>query len=110
MSITPQFPRPNIASKPFKAVAAAVQAACDSTPADSDARQRALANVRWVLRRGETRKWGNYITVDDALNPCLVDDIEHAAVFDGRDNPALKAKFFSAVKRGPFVPQILPAA
>lgn len=110
MSITPQFPRPNITSKPFKAVAAAVHAACDSTPPSSDARQRALANVRWVLRRGETRKWGNYIALDDALNPCLVDDIAYAAVFDGRDNEAAKALFFSALKSGPFVPQLLPAA
>jgi hypothetical protein len=64
---------------------------------------RALAKVRWVLATGD----GCFVSVNDRAMAALVRDPAKAAVYDGRDNEALKASFFEALLKVPLTVVLL---
>ncbi len=59
----------------------------------TNARNQALATVRWVLATDD----GRFVAVNDTAQAGLVRDPAKATIYDGRDNEELKAKFFAAV-------------
>lgn len=66
-------------------------------------RMRALATVRWVLATGD----GQFVAVSDRALATLVREPATAAVYDGRDNEALKASFFEALLKVPLTVVLL---
>ena len=59
----------------------------------TNARNHALATVRWVLTTDD----GRFVAVNDMAQAELVRDFAKATIYDGRDNEELKAKFFSSI-------------
>jgi hypothetical protein len=96
----------------MNAVSSAIQKAVELTPVETGARKSrewsaridALKSVRWVLRSGSM-----YVgPIEPAtLESTLVDSIEDALVFDGRDNEQTKAAFFSRLFEAPFTAELL---
>lgn len=84
-------------------VSTAIAQAVASSPAGK-ARIAALKAVRWVLRSGSM-----YVGPCDpkTLETPLVTDKAAALVFDGRDNEAMRAAFFSRQFSAPFTPELL---
>lgn len=70
-----------------------ISQAVRGTKPQTKARMRALASVRWVLATEDSR----FVAVDDRARATLVRDPSLATVYDGRDNEALKARFFGAL-------------
>lgn len=59
----------------------------------TNARNDALATVRWVLATED----GRFVAVNDAAQAGLVHDPAKATIYDGRDNEELKTQFFEAI-------------
>jgi hypothetical protein len=57
--------------------------------------RRALSAIQWRL----VSPSGQYAGIDNGviLGACVLTDAAHAVVFDGRDNEAMKAAYYSAV-------------
>lgn len=70
-----------------------ISRAVRGTKPQTKARMRSLACVRWVLATED----GRFVTVDGRAHAALVRDPSLATVYDGRDNEALKARFFGAL-------------
>ncbi len=66
-------------------------------------RSRALAKIRWVLATDD----GRFVRVDNCGCASLVREAARAAVYDGRDNEELKARFFRALFGVPFTVVLL---
>lgn len=88
----------------LNAVTAAITQLCDSHH-DRKQRWRAMKSVKWVL----VSNTGLYAGLED-LRCVLVDDIDKAQVFDGRDNEMQKALFYSALLKVPVQPVLLACA
>ncbi len=69
----------------------------------TNARNDALATVRWILATED----GRFVAVNDTAQAGLVRDHAKATIYDGRDNEELKAKFFAAVLGVPLTVVIL---
>jgi hypothetical protein len=79
---------------PTEQLAARIKAACDSTPPKTKARNKALSEVRWVMKVANSS-----VDVYCCLKNGRCDltaDINEASVFDGRDNEEMKLRFWSA--------------
>jgi len=72
-----------------RSIAKAIQ----GTASGSSKRMRALATIRWVLATED----GRFVTVDDFARASLTHESTKAAVYDGRDNETLKARFMQAL-------------
>ena len=70
-----------------------ISRAVRGTKPQTNARMQSLANVRWVLATDD----GRFVAVDERAHARLVRDPSQAMVYDGRDNEALKARFFEAL-------------
>lgn len=68
-------------------------------------RMKALARIRWVLATED----GQFVAVNDRALATLTRDPVAAAVYDGRDNEALKASFFGALLKVPLTVVLLDA-
>ena len=68
-------------------------------------RMKALARVRWVLATED----GQFVAVNDRALAALTRDPATAAVYDGRDNEAIKAGFFEALFKVPLTVVLLDA-
>ena len=66
-------------------------------------RMKALARVRWVLATDD----GQFVAVNERALATLTRDPAIAAVYDGRDNEALKAGFFEALLKVPLTVVLL---
>ena len=66
-------------------------------------RMRALARVRWVLATDD----GYFVAVNDRALATLTRDPAKASIYDGRDNEALKARFFEALLKVPLTVVLL---
>ena len=80
---------------PTEQLAARIKAACDSTPPKTKARNKALSEVRWVMKVANS-------SVDvycclKGMNCDLTSDLAEAQVFDGRDNEVHKLQFWSII-------------
>lgn len=70
-----------------------IDRATRGTAPQTSARMRALASVRWVLATDD----GRYVAVDDRAQVELTTDAAKAAVYDARDNEALKLQFMETL-------------
>lgn len=70
-----------------------ITAAVDGTAPRTQQRMLALARIRWVLAAGD----GRFVAVDDRARARLTPYAAQASIYDGRDNEALKTKFFEAL-------------
>lgn len=78
---------------PTEQLAARIKAACDSTPPKTKARNKALAEIKWVMKVANSSV-DAYCRLDNGQ--CgLTSKLEHADIFDGRDNEAMKLRFWS---------------
>lgn len=59
----------------------------------TNARNDALATVRWVLATDD----GRFVAVNDTAQAGLARDPAKATIYDGRDNEELKTLFFEAI-------------
>jgi len=59
----------------------------------TNARNHALATVRWVLATED----GRFVAVNDKAQAELVRDPAKATIYDGRDNEELKTQFMEAI-------------
>lgn len=66
-------------------------------------RMKALARIRWVLATDD----GQFVAVNERALATLTREPAKAAIYDGRDNEALKAGFFEALLRVPLTVVIL---
>jgi hypothetical protein len=73
-----------------------IASALATTTPQTPARNKALTSVKWVLREA----CGLFVGMD-GLSTALV-PLESATVFDGRDNEAMKLKYFTATTGGKF--------
>jgi hypothetical protein len=64
---------------------------------------QALAGIRWVLATGD----GRFVAVDERAQATLTHHASRATVYDGRDNEALKAEFFTALLKEPLTVVLL---
>jgi len=71
----------------------AIARAARGTEPGTTRRMRALATVRWVLATED----GRFVTVDHRARASLTREPAQAAVYDGRDNEALKGSFMEAL-------------
>ncbi len=69
-----------------------IENAIASTPDRSPARRKALSAITWRLRFGLL-----YAGLDGTQCVLVAQDDPRCQVFDGRDNEAMKAKYYSAV-------------
>jgi hypothetical protein len=85
-----------------KTIQSEIEKACMATLPRTKARNQALASIKWVLasEKGFAALAG--------IKCIIVPDISDAQVFDGRDNETMKARFYSAILKMPFVPVLLP--
>jgi len=73
------------------------------TKPDTAQRMKGLARVRWVLATDD----GQFVAVNDRALATLTRDPATAAIYDGRDNEALKASFFEALHKVPLTVVLL---
>jgi hypothetical protein len=79
-----------------------INAAIVGTPKSAGtSRANALASIEWVLKEA----CGLYVGMKN-LQTALVEKAE-ASVFDGRDNEAMKLKYFTALTGGNFTIELL---
>jgi hypothetical protein len=71
--------------------------AVHGTKAGTTQRMRALARVRWVLATDD----GYFVAVNNRALATLTRDPARASIYDGRDNEALKARFFEVLLKVP---------
>lgn len=70
----------------------AIAQVCEATEPNTKERNKALRAVRWVLQSPQ----GLFGALNAKTAECFLTDYpEKAQVFDGRDNEALKATFWS---------------
>lgn len=74
-------------------IAKQIQSACQATPPFTTARNKALADVRWVLRD----QFGDYVADTNSPFIDMTIERERALVFDGRDNEEFKVRYYNAV-------------
>jgi hypothetical protein len=74
-----------------------ISRAIRGTKPQTNARMQSLANVRWVLATDD----GRFVAVDERAHAQLVSNPSQAVVYDGRDNEALKTRFFVALFKVP---------
>ena len=85
----------------FLSLFSGIEAASVGTPPKTTARNKALASVKWVLKEA----CGLYVGLKN-LQTVLVDKSE-ATIFDGRDNEAMKQKYFTALTGGNFTIELV---
>lgn len=68
-----------------------IAAACQSAPAGTKARNKALQGIRWVLKDFH----GNYAFLND-IDCDLTPNLHEASVFTACDNEVAKRKFWEA--------------
>jgi hypothetical protein len=82
-----------------------IQEAMASTPPKTKARNKALSEIRWVMKVANSS-----VDVYCRLNgmDCdLTSDLAEAQVFDGRDNEVMKLQFWSTMVGEPLELQLL---
>ena len=84
-------------------LAARIDAAMSATQPFTKARNKALANVKWVLLCAD-----GYASLSPQARCIIVPDLCDAMVFDGRDNEERKVATYSAALGTPFVVELLP--
>lgn len=80
-----------------------ISRAVRGTKPQTKARMRALASVHWMLATED----GRFVAVDDRGKATLVRDPSLAMIYDGRDNEALKARFFGTLFNVPLTVVLL---
>lgn len=70
-----------------------ISRAVHGTKPGSTKRMRALASVRWVLATED----GRFVAVDDRAHVSLTREPAQAAIYDGRDNEAMKGRFMETL-------------
>jgi hypothetical protein len=83
-------------------VSRAIMEAVNGSPAGK-LRNAALKRVKWVLRSGSMY----ILPCSDNLESPLTTEKAEALQFDGRDNPDLKAVYFTALFKAPFTPELV---
>jgi hypothetical protein len=80
-----------------------ISRAVRGTKPQTNARMKALATVRWMLATDD----GRFVAVNDRAQASLVHNSSQAMVYDGRDNEAMKARFFEALFNVPLMVVLL---
>lgn len=84
-------------------IATKINEAIAATEPKTKERNKALSAVRWVLICAS-----GYAALTQDARCIIVEDIADAQVFDGRDNEAMKAKFYSVMLKTNCEPMLLP--
>lgn len=74
-----------------KTIDSEIQSAIGSTQPFTRARQKALAQLKWVISDDD----GHYLIA--GVDTQFTGDKSQASVYDGRDNQEMKLRFFRAV-------------
>lgn len=74
---------------------ARIQAAIASTPEFTSERNKALKQIKWVLKVADVSN--DVYACLDGLSVGLTYDIKKAIVFDGRDNEAMKQSWYQGL-------------
>lgn len=86
----------------------------NTIPSLEDIRDRAKIDAKAAWKAAKAIKWrlrspaGQYAGLDGLR--CVLTDADHAVVFDGRDNEAFKARYYSAVLKVPLELELISCA